>query len=194
MNLLDVLILFAIVFGINLMPAFGPPSWTVIVVYGLNTKMPLAALVITGGTAAALGRYLLAHASRLMRGHVSPRIKRNLEAAGQALQRRKRHSILALGLFAISPLPSAQLFEAAGLTGIRLLPFTCAFFAGRLVSYSVYGLTAKSIEATSIGAAFRHSLLSPLGIAVQIAMLALLIALTQIDWERRFGGEIGKKK
>ena len=174
------------------MPAFGPPSWTVIVVYGLNTKLSLAALVITGGFAAALGRYLLAHASRLMRRHVSARIKRNLEAAGQALQRRKHHSILALGLFALSPLPSAQLFEAAGLTGIRLLPFTCAFFVGRLASYSVYGLTAKSIEATSIGAAFRNSLLSPLGIALQIAMLALLIALTQIDWGRHFGGETKK--
>ena len=176
------------------MPAFGPPSWTVIVVYGLNTKMPFVALVITAGIAAALGRYLLAHASRLLRRHVPPRIQRNLEAAGQALQGRKRHSILALGLFALSPLPSAQLFEAAGLTGLRLLPFTCAFFVGRLASYSVYGLTAKSIEATSIGAAFRNSLMSPIGIVVQTAMLALLVALTQIDWARHFGSDAGKKK
>jgi uncharacterized membrane protein YdjX (TVP38/TMEM64 family) len=186
--LADYLILFAIVLGVNLMPAFGPPTWSIIVVYGLNTTMPLPGLVISGAVAAALGRFLLAHAFRFLRGHIPARMKRNVEAAGRALERRKRHTILALGLFALSPVPSAQLFEAAGLTGIRLLPFTGAFFAGRLVSYSIYGLTAKSIEATTLGGAFRHSLVSPLGIGIQIAMIAVLVGLTQIDWEKHFGG------
>lgn len=54
----EYLILFGIVLGINLMPAFGPPTWSVIVIYGLNTKIPVAALVVTGAVAAALGRFL----------------------------------------------------------------------------------------------------------------------------------------
>jgi uncharacterized membrane protein YdjX (TVP38/TMEM64 family) len=181
------LILFAIILGVNLLPAFGPPTWSIIVVYGISTKMPLLGLVITGAIAAALGRYALARAFRLLRKHIPLRLKRNVEAAGRALERRKRHTMLALGLFALSPVPSAQLFEAAGLTGIRLLPFTAAFFAGRLVSYSIYGLTAKNIEATTLGEAFRHSLVSPLGIGVQVAMIALLVGLTQINWEKHFG-------
>jgi uncharacterized membrane protein YdjX (TVP38/TMEM64 family) len=187
-HLTDYLILFAIVLGVNVMPAFGPPTWSIIVVYGLNAKMPLPGLVITAAVAAASGRYLLAHAFRMLRGHIPSRLKRNVEAAGRALERRKRHTILALGLFALSPVPSAQLFEAAGLTGVRLLAFTGAFFAGRLVSYSIYGLTAKSIEATTIGGAFRDSFVSPLGISVQIAMIALLVGLTQVDWEKKTGG------
>jgi uncharacterized membrane protein YdjX (TVP38/TMEM64 family) len=80
------------------------------------------------------------------------------------------------------------LFEAAGLAGIRLLPFTAAFFAGRLVSYTIYGLTAKGIQKTSVGEAFRHGLTSPVGIAIQAAMIGLLVLLTQIDWEKRLGG------
>lgn len=36
----DYLILFAIVLGVNMMPAFGPPTWSVIVLYGLNTNFP----------------------------------------------------------------------------------------------------------------------------------------------------------
>ena len=56
-----------------------------------------------------------------------------------------------------------------------------------LVSYTAYGLTAKGIKATSIGDAFRHGLTSPVGIGLQIAMLALLVALLQVDWGKRIG-------
>ena len=113
----------------------------------------------------------------------------NVAAAGRLLERRKRHTVLALALFALSPVPSAQLFEAAGLAGIRLLPFTAAFFVGRLVSYSIYAATAKGIERTSLGATFEQSLTSPTGLAIQLVMLLLLVILTQVDWEKRFGGE-----
>ena len=95
---------------------------------------------------------------------------------------------LGLGLFALSPLPSAQLFMAAGLARMRLLPFTAAFFAGRFVSYTIYGVTAHTIRATSLGEIVRSSLTSPWGIALQVAMLAGIVALTRIDWRKRLGG------
>src|SRR4051812_43879413 len=136
----DYLILFAIVLGVNLLPAFGPPTWTIIVMYGLGTKMPLPAIVPIAAVAAATGRFLLAFGFRRLRSHIPAKWKRNVAAAGEALERKRRNLIAALGLFALSPLPSAQLFEAAGLAGVRLLPFTAAFFAGRLVSYTIYGL------------------------------------------------------
>ena len=50
---------------------------------------------------------------------------------------------------------SAQLFIAAGLLEVRLLPLTAAFFAGRLVSYSLYvggaSLAKHSLEHTLTG-------------------------------------------
>jgi uncharacterized membrane protein YdjX (TVP38/TMEM64 family) len=183
--MMDYSILFAVVLGVNLMPAFGPPTWSIIVLYGLSTKLPVPAVVITGALAAALGRFLLAHAFRALGSHAPDRMKRNAAAAGRALERKKRNTILALGLFALSPLPSAQLFEAAGLVRVRLLGFTAAFFAGRLVSYSAYAMTAKSIQRTTLGAAFRHSLTSPWGIGLQLATVALVVALMQVDLEKR---------
>jgi len=182
------LILFAIVLGVNLMPAFGPPTWTVIVLYGLNGDLPLVPLVLTAALAAASGRFLLAGAFRLLGARISGRTRRNLEAARMALERNRRNGILALGLFALSPVPSAQLFEAAGLARVPLLRFTLAFFFGRTISYSIYAASAKGIGETSLGDSLRHSLTSPWGIAVQLAMLGLLVAFTQIDWSKRLGG------
>jgi uncharacterized membrane protein YdjX (TVP38/TMEM64 family) len=186
------LLLFAIVLGVNLLPAFGPPTWSVIVIYGLSTKMPLPALVGISAAAAALGRFLLAQAFRLLRSQVPDKMKRNLQAAADAVEKRKRGTMVAIGLFALSPLPSAQLFEAAGLAGVRLFHFTAAFFAGRIVSYSVYAATAKGFEKTSMGEAFKHSLTRPIGIGLEVLMLGLLVAFTQVDWEKRLGGKKDK--
>lgn len=100
------LLLFAIVFGVNLLPAFGPPTWSIIALYTLNTDLRVPLLVLVGAVAAALGRFLLAHATRLVGARLLPqRTRRNLDAARKALERRKRHAILGLGLFALSPVP-----------------------------------------------------------------------------------------
>ena len=183
---LDYFILFLIIFGINLMPAFGPPTWSVILIYSLNTNIHLAALILIGAVAAALGRFLLALGFRHLRRYVPTRTKKNLVFAGKAIENRKRNSFIALGLFALSPLPSAQLFEAAGLTGVPLAKFTATFFAGRLISYSIYSMSAKAFGETTIGETFRNSLTSPSGLAIQIGMVIVLVVLTQIDWSKYF--------
>lgn len=184
----EYLIFFAIVFGVNLLPAFGPPTWSIIALYALNSDLKLALLVMTAAIAAATGRFLLGHATRLFGARfLSEKSKGNLAAAREALEQRRRNTLLALGLFALSPVPSAQLFEAAGLAGLRLVPFTAAFFVGRIVSYSIYGLTAQGIRSTSMGEVLREELSSPVGIAIQVAMLGLLVLLTRIDWRKRLG-------
>ncbi|WAT17455.1 hypothetical protein OZN62_11065 [Aurantiacibacter sp. MUD11] len=183
----EYLILFAVVFGINLLPAFGPPTWSIIVLYGFHSDMPVPAIVLTGAVAAASGRFLLAHGFRHLARYVSEKTKRNLAAARAAFLRKKRHGIAGLALFAVSPLPSAQLFAAAGLASVPLLGFTLAFFGGRLVSYSFYAGSAQLIEHSTIGDTFRDSLTSPAGIALQILLLVALIAFARIDWERIFG-------
>lgn len=182
------LILFAIVLGVNLLPAFGPPTWSIIVLYGINTSLPLFMIVLTGSAAAAIGRYLLAKSFRLLSDHVPQHTRRNLAAARSVFERNRRGGIMALVLFALSPVPSAQLFEAAGLTGVRLLGFTLAFFAGRLVSYTLYGLSAQTIRHSSLGEVLAAGFSSPLGVAVQLAMIAALIALTRIDWQKYLNG------
>ena len=190
--MLELITLFAIVLGVNLLPAFGPPTWTILVLYVLNTDIHPAVLIPVAATAAASGRLLLALAFGLLGNKLPVKYRNNLKAAREALEKNRRNAILALGLFALSPVPSAQLFEAAGLAGVRLLPFTLAFILGRTISYSIYVFTASGLKATSLGDSFREALTSPWGIALQVVMLIGLVFLAKIDWAKWLGG--GEKK
>lgn len=185
----DYVLLFLLIVGVNLMPALGPPTWTILVLFTLNTNMPTFPVVLIGAIAAALGRYVLAKGVRLVGSQLSTRSTANLAAARAALERSRGRTIAALALFVISPLPSAQLFEAAGLMRVRLVPFTLAFFSGRLVSYLVYVSTAAKARETSVGEAFRNAATEPLGIAVQLVLIALLVGMTRVDWARRLSGK-----
>ncbi len=101
-----------------------------------------------------------------------------------ALEHNRARGILGFALFALSPLPSAQLFEAAGLTGVRLLPFTLAFFASRLVSYTIYAGSAKAVQHLTLAEAFRQNLTSALGLLAQAVMLAGLVGLMRVNWAK----------
>lgn len=175
---------FACVFAVNLLPAFGPPTWALLVFFTLRYDLATVPVVLLGALCAASGRFVLAKTSRHFRHRLSPRRRASLDAAAEALTGDGRRAAGALGLFAISPLPSAQLFVAAGLLDLRLVRLTAAFFAGRLVSYTVYVtgavLAERSLQSV-LGAAFT----SPLGIALQVAMLGGLVALLRIDWLSR---------
>ena len=189
----DYLILFLAVLGVNLLPAFGPPTWSVLVFFRLNSIMPTWAMVLVGAIAAASGRYLLARAFWLLRCRLPEKTRTNLEAARGALQHSKRNTVVALGLFAMSPIPSAQLFEAAGLTGVRLLPFTLVFFGGRLVSYSIYAYTAERIRESSIGEALRGGFTNPWLVALQVVLIAALVLLARINWVKVLGRQAGNR-
>lgn len=169
-----------IVFAVNLMPALGPPSWAVLALLLLNWHLNLAALVIIGALSAGAGRYVLARATRALRGHLSEKRRDNLTAAQELITRRRAGTVLGVGLFALSPLPSAQLFEAAGLLALPLVPLTLAFFAGRLVSYSIY-VSTVAVAQRSYGDVLTSALRSPVGIALQVALLVGLVLLARID-------------
>ena len=175
------LLTFGCVLAVNLLPAFGPPTWAVLVFFKLRYDLPVVPMVLGGALCAACGRLLLAHASRGLRRHLSPERREHLRAAADVLTGDRRRSAGALGLFALSPVPSAQLFVAAGLLAVPLLPLTAAFFAGRLVSYSLY-VGGATLAADRLGDTFAGVFTSPVGIALQVAMLAGLVLLLRVDW------------
>jgi lysophospholipase L1-like esterase len=65
------LILAGTVFGVNLLPAFGPPTWAVLVFFRLQSTLDVVPLVLVGALAAASGRLVLAFASRRFRDRLS---------------------------------------------------------------------------------------------------------------------------
>ncbi|HWN72873.1 MAG TPA: hypothetical protein VNN15_03580 [Solirubrobacterales bacterium] len=165
-----------VIFAINLLPAFGPPTWAVLVFFSLDFDLPAVPLVLGGALAAASGRFLLANGARRLRPRFSAARRERLDRAEAALSADRRRTAAGLGLFALSPVPSGQLFVAAGLMTVPLLPLTAAFFAGRLVSYSIY-VSAASLADRSLGGIVTDALTSPLGMGLQLAMLVALAVL-----------------
>ena len=182
----ELVLAFLAVFAVNLMPAFGPPTWAVLVWFTLEFDLPAVPLVLGGALAAAGGRLLLASGTRRFRTRLSARRLENLEAAQERFTDSRGKAVAGLGLFALSPVPSAQLFEAAGLLKVRLLPLTAAFFSGRLVSYSLY-VGGATLADESLGGLLSRSLGSPVGVALNLVMLAALVALVRVDWSARLG-------
>jgi hypothetical protein len=166
-----------VVFAVNLLPAFGPPTWAVLVFFSLQFDVPAAALVGFGAVAAASGRYVLATGSRRLRPRLSAARIAHLDRAEARITANRLRAGAGLGLFALSPVPSGQLFVGAGLMTVPLLPLTAAFFAGRLVSYSIY-VGVATVTEQSLGTLALDALTSPIGLALQVVMLIGLGLLT----------------
>jgi hypothetical protein len=71
----------AVVFGLNLLPALGPPTWAFLVFYRLTVHLAVVPLVLIGAVAAGSGRLLLAVVFSHLRGRVSVRTRATLAAA-----------------------------------------------------------------------------------------------------------------
>ena len=177
----------AVVLGVNLLPAFGPPTWSILVLFRLRSGLNPVALVVVGAGAAALGRFLLAQICRRLRTRLSRRHMANLAAAREALTSSRRRSLLGLVLFAVSPISSAQLFVAAGLMNVALCPLVLVFFCGRLVSYSIYVGSASAVKNTNFGRLVASSFTSPIGVIIQLLLLSGVVLLARVDWARRLG-------
>ena len=175
------LALFAIVFGINLLPAFGPPTWAVLVFARLHWHLNPVALVLIGAVAASGGRFLLALGARRFSDHLPQRMRTNIEDARTLLADRPRSAIAIFCLFVVSPLPSAQLFVAAGLLDLNLVLFTIAFFVGRLISYSIY-VSAAVLADRQLGHVIGQLFGSPWSIALQVGLLVLVCLIPLVNW------------
>ena len=134
-------LLFILIFGLNLIPAFAPPTWMALALVGFEFPGTGAIhLAVVGAVAATLGRLTLARLSHwLLRERLlSDAHRANIDVIKDRLEKR---TALTVGLFlfyAFSPLPSNFLFIAYGLTGLPLPRVALPFFIGRLASYTFF--------------------------------------------------------
>ncbi len=178
------LVLVGVVVGVNLLPAFGPPTWAVLVYARLRWHLNPVALIGLGAISATFGRYVLASAVRHLRGVFPDRSRDNLASLADRITRRRGVVVGFVTLFVISPLPSAQLFSAAGLLDLSLLPLCAGFLAGRLVTYSLYVTTTIVIE-SQVRDVLANVWGEPWWIALQVVLLAGVVVLPAIPWGRR---------
>ena len=182
--MIDIIALAGVVLFFNLMPAFAPPTWAALVLFSLNTNLHPIVIVAVGAVCAGTGRYLLARATGLFRNRISKNSLSNLEAAQTFLTENNSRKLITIGMFVLSPLPSAQLFEAAGLMGVRLLPLTLAFFSGRIVTYNFYVFGASELKAHGIGELITKEFTSVWAILFQLVMIGSVVLLTRVNWKR----------
>lgn len=184
MFLTSFITLAVLVFGMNIVPAFMPPTWIVLAFYHIRYDLPLIPLVVIGATAAALGRVVLTLISRqFFRKFLSEQSRSNYESLGLYLKSKSRITVPVIIAYMFLPIPSNQVFIAAGLAkfDIRLLVFS--FFVGRLISYtfwvSVADRASDNLESIFSG---HYSRLGSL--AGEIIGFALLYLVSRIGWKR----------
>lgn len=171
----------ALVLAVNLLPAFAPPTWAVLALVVLTRDTAPLPTIAIGVVAASAGRTVLALVTRSLRGRLSARRRAGYDALRGLLERRRRNTLAALLAFLLSPVPSGQLFVAAGLLRAPLRPLVLAFAAGRAVSYSIY-VTAADLARPRLEELVRDPFGSPLAIALNAALAVGVIALARIDW------------
>ena len=183
------LVIFLVVFVLNVMPAFAPPTWSVVSFIAVRFSSNIVILAILAAVAATLGRLLLARLSTLIvrRRLLREETRRNIDVVKTRLESNTR---LTSGLFlfyAFSPLPSNHLFIAYGLTALKLKLVAIPFLLGRTVSYAFWALTASGIAGMlSYDAVKSKSFFGFYFVATQIFGLLIVWLFTRIDWQTLF--------
>lgn len=184
--MVSVVLLFVVVFLLNLIPAFAPPTWMVFSYLGLSDPTSnVAVLAMVGAAAATLGRLTLAKLAHVVirQRFLSEAKKQNIDFIREGLQGRKKLTFSVFLFYAFSPLPSNYLFIAYGLTTMQLRLIAIPFFLGRSVSYAFWGVTSSTV-ARHISMESDEALpyLSAYFVLSQILLLYLVYLFTKIDW------------
>ncbi len=184
-TILQLLLAWAIDFIINVVPAFMPPSWTLLAFFYIHFHLPLLVLTIGGATSSTLGRLVLAwEAQHWGRRIISKQQKREMSALGAWLAQRPSWQIpLAVLVFSLGPVPSNAIFIAAGLASLRMLPVVVGFWVGRVISYTINAYLTHRIVSTFHGIVEQY-VTSVSGWIFQIVAIVALAGFTFIPWTR----------
>lgn len=179
--------LFVIVLLINLMPAFAPPTWMAMSWVGFNIQESNVLLIAAvAASAATAGRLILAAFSRsVVRGRwLRDADRENIDVVSAWLGKHRKKTAGAFLVYALSPFLSNYLFIAYGLSGLPLGFVGAAFFAGRMVSYTIWarlGRLASSLVDPE--AVLEGQYLGVWFVLSQLALLGLVYVLMKLDWK-----------
>lgn len=183
-------VLFIVVFVLNVLPAFAPPTWTTMSFIGLAIpNIDVLLLACVAAVSATCGRIVLA---KLSRGIVRQRLlseqsRRNVDAIKTAIEKQRAMTIGTFLGYSLSPLPSNYLFIAYGLTSLPIAFLSVPFFIGRFVSYAFWTRTASTIGDwldwdwfESAPYFLGYFLIS------QLLLVPVIYAFTRLDWHTLF--------
>jgi len=177
--------IFLVIFALNVVPAFAPPTWTALSYIAVSYRVNLVLLVTVGAAAATTGRLTLAKLSKVVvrQKLLSKRARENVDEIKVRLEKRPRLTFGIFLLYAFSPFPSNNLFIAYGLTGLDLRVVSIPFLIGRLFSYSFWAAASRGVARHL---ALEHGAVRPYFsyyfLASQLFTLLTIYLFTRVDW------------
>jgi len=183
-------VLFIVVFVLNVLPAFAPPTWATMSFIGLAIpNIDVLLLAAVAAVAATCGRIVLAKLSRqiVRQKLLTEHSRRNVDAIKTAIENKRAVTIGTFLGYSLSPLPSNYLFIAYGLTSLPIAFLAVPFFVGRLVSYAFWTRTASKVGDWLDWDWFESA---PYFVAYflisQLLLIPVIYAFTRLDWQALF--------
>jgi len=179
---LRLLAIFAIAFAINLPPAFMPATWMLLAFARIQFGLPIVPLVIGGVFFSGLGRIVLAKGS----GYLGRRVMKSeaeLDEVKGYLDERRNYVGLATFTYCLLPLPTNNLFVAAGIINVSLLRVMIGFWAGRSIANAFYVWTSDRVF-HSLANVFEQYYSDWTAIVLQAVSLIPAALLFLLPWPR----------
>jgi hypothetical protein len=186
---MEALLLFVAIYLLHLVPVFAPPTWMAIALIALNRpELNPFTVAVIAATAATLGRITLARGAKLLvrERWMSSTMRSNVDFLGRliGLRRGARYGLLLFYLY--SP-ASNFLFIAHGLTKLPLAMIALPFMAGRLMTYTLWGIAAQSVaQQFKLSERDWGSYFGGYFILTQLVLLVCLWLFTRLDWRALF--------
>ena len=178
------LVLLGLIVLVNLLPAFAPPTWAVLVFFITKYELSLPLVILCGVTAATLGRWILSSYT----GWIADRVfnkeqTENLNYLSTRLGKTHLANFLFTALYCLTPLSSAALFMAAGMMHMHRGVLLAGFFVGRLISYTILVMAADSL-ATTIRDVTDNGEYNLWGILFSLVAFVVMVLFICIDWRQ----------
>ncbi len=185
MSFLGILIILGIlIYVINVIPVFMPPTWTILAFYYINFHSPFIPTIIIGAFAATLGRITLYYISKNhFRRFFSKESIDNYDALGDFLKKRQKLSIPLFLTYAFFPISSNYVYIAAGLAEVDIKILAASFFIGRLMSYSFW-VSASHIAITRVEDIFSNHVSNVSVIIFEMVGLIIVVLIGKIPWRK----------
>ena len=184
MDVLTILLLLAIlIFVINVIPVFMPPTWIILAFFYINFHPPFL-LTILIGAAATIGRIALYFISKnYFRGFFSKYTLKNYGALGQFIGKNEKLSIPIFVIYAFFPISSNYVYIAAGLAEINIKILASSFFVGRLISYSFWVAASHAVN-NRLEDIFANHIGNASVIFFEITGLIIIYLIGKINWAK----------
>jgi len=176
------LLLFAIAYGMNVVPVLGPPVWTVVALFVVQYDLWWLPATIGASFSAGWGRLTLSWISRRFGRSVIRAQQEDVDAVGDFIRQRRRTLLPATFLYSIA-LPTSWLFMAAGIIRAPLRPIFLGYWLSRASVDTVLVLGASSANEELV----RGSVLGVQALVAQafgILSFILFLRLPRVRWLR----------